>query len=338
MNAEEHSTPPPLKNDFVRSDKKLRQGKLMLLGGVVMLGAGVLGFLLVIFHQVDQVTQQLLCGGPMAAAVALLAGGWVLTRGPRRVTIEKEELVIEQGSRPLRLLWSKVGWATIKLGTSHQRSLVIYDSSGRKVASLSEAFEDFDLLVAAVKSRVADQNPTLVENIQMRKARKSALLMGGFAILMLAGAGWLVHTARQDQEAARLLQSDAIEGVAQIDRLFVAPNGINTRVEYTVTNEAGGSRNTEITPAYFAELTEADAKTVPVIYVPSDPSISRLQRGEIIEGGFMNSPKGQYMLSGLVAAMCLVFLGAAALQWKGLDLDLDSKTGKFSIKKFGEGE
>jgi len=29
--------------------------------------------------------------------------------------------------------------------------------------------------------------------------------------------------------------------------------------------------------------------------------------------------------------------GAAALQWRGWDIDLDSKTGKISIKRFGTG-
>ena len=130
-------------------------------------------------------------------AVVLFAGGWVLIRGARRVTIENEELVIEQGSRPLRLLWSKVGWATVKSGTGHQKSLLIYDSTGRKVASLSEAFEDFDLLVAEVKARVADQNPALAEDIQLRQARKSALLMGGFSILLLSLTGFFAHTAHR---------------------------------------------------------------------------------------------------------------------------------------------
>ena len=74
------------------------------------------------------------------------------------------------------------------------------------------------------------------------------------------------------------------------------------------------------------------------MFVPAEPAISRLQRGEVIDDDFMKSPVGGYGLSALAALMCIFFLGAAALQWKGWEIDMDSKTGKISIKRFGEGE
>ncbi len=62
----------------------------------------------------------------------------------------------------------------------------------------------------------------------------------------------------------------------------------------------------------------------------SNRAISRLQHGEIFDDDFMKSPAGGYGLSALAALMCIFFFGAAALQWKGWDIDLDSKTGKIS--------
>lgn len=49
------------------------------------------------------------------------------------------------------------------------------------------------------------------------------------------------------------------------------------------------------------------------------------------------SPIMMYGLSALVAAMSLLLFVGGALQWRGWDIDLDSKTGKLSIKRFGEG-
>jgi hypothetical protein len=39
----------------------------------------------------------------------------------------------------------------------------------------------------------------------------------------------------------------------------------------------------------------------------------------------------------MVGVVCLEFLAAGRLQWKGWDIDLDSKTRRLSIKRFGTG-
>jgi hypothetical protein len=38
-----------------------------------------------------------------------------------------------------------------------------------------------------------------------------------------------------------------------------------------------------------------------------------------------------------MVCICLFLLVGAGLQWNGWDIDLDSKTGKISIKRFGTG-
>ena len=191
-----------------------------------------------------------------------------------------------------------------------------------------------------MKSKVDAECSERSGDIRRRKARKSAVLMAGFASIMILVAAFIAWMTYEEQRTAKLLETDAIEGVATIDRLFVAPNGFTTRVEYSCANEAGetGSRNAEIEPAYHAELTAAGAQTIPVVFVPSEPAISRLRRGEIIEDDFLKTPVGGYGLAVLATVMCLGLLGVAALQWNGWDFGHDSKTGKFSIKRFGEGE
>jgi hypothetical protein len=43
-------------------------------------------------------------------------------------------------------------------------------------------------------------------------------------------------------------------------------------------------------------------------------------------------------LSCVLLAMCAVFMAVAAMQWFGWDIDLDSKTGRVSVKRFGTGQ
>lgn len=332
-----------IEEDFVfeRSEDQRRRGRWMLIAG---LGAGVLslvglGFSLV--SRVDQLTLHSISTFPMIVAVSLLSAGWSMCRGPECVVIDEEGFQIQENGKTTSYLWKETGWVTVD-GTSmsQQKCLVLFDTSGKRIASLSEAFEDFEDLVRIVKSKVADQPGSPGGEIQSRKARKSATWIGIFAIVLIGVSGSVAWMTWEEQRANRLLRSNSIPGEASIDRLFVAPNGVTTRVEYTVTTESGetGSRNAEVEPSYYAQLEREDAQTIPVRYVPSEPSISRLRTGEVRDEDFVKTPLGGYGLAGLTTLMGLGFLAAAVLQWMGWDIDMDSKTGKLSIKRFGEGD
>jgi hypothetical protein len=141
--------------------------------------------------------------------------------------------------------------------------------------------------------------------------------------------------AFEEKRTAKLLQEAGVPGEAEIVRRFVAPNGVTRRLEYRVTGVGGqtGTRNAEVTLAYWESL--EDAKTVPVIYVPQEPAVSRLVDGEVGSRDLSDSPAVMIGLSVGLIALCMVFLAAAAMQWYGWDNDLDRKTGKISIKRFG---
>ena len=312
----------------------------MMIGGVGLALLAIAGFLFAIFNRVDQLTLHFLSTAPMVLAFGLLGGGWSLRSGPYRVTLDDDGIEMESRDDTKRCRWSEIGWATLTAtGMGHRKQLLIYDTSGKQVAALTEAIENFDELAATVKSNVSEQQAPGSNEVQLRKARKSAIFMASVASAMLLLSGALAWITYEDQRSGELLRSSAVEGTATIDRLFLAPNGVTTRVEYTVENKAGetGSRNAELDPRYYQELEASDAHTIPVLYVENEPTISRLQDGEIVEQDFLRTPIGGYGLSGLVAVLCIGFLGVAALQWRGWDIDLDSKTGKMSIKRFGEG-
>ncbi|HUQ67925.1 MAG TPA: hypothetical protein VM165_00290, partial [Planctomycetaceae bacterium] len=75
----------------------------------------------------------------------------------------------------------------------------------------------------------------------------------------------------------------------------------------------------------------------PVKYVPTEPAVSRLITGEVVSKDLSESPAVMKGLSLVLGGLCLLFFIAAALQWYGWDIDLDSRSGKLSIKRFGTG-
>ena len=208
---------------FERSEIQLRRGKWMLLGGAGLACAAVLGFLLAVASRADQLAVHAMSTLPMIIAFGLLTGGWTLSRGPRSVSIDDAGLQIKEGGGAKRHPWIEIGWVTVTATATRQRRLVLYDRSGKKVASLSEAFQDFDDLTAIVKSKAADQLSATGPDIQLRKARKSAVFTASFASVMILAAAAVAWMTYREQRAASLLETDAVEGVATIDRLFVAP-------------------------------------------------------------------------------------------------------------------
>jgi hypothetical protein len=218
-----------------------------------------------------------------------------------------------------------------------RRQLTLYDTRGKAITSLSDALDDFDLLVEQVDAHIAKKVDATAPTIQKRKGRKSALITASIALVMIAVSIANLWMAFEQKRTAKLLQEAGIHGVAEVVRRFTAPNGITRRLEYRVSGVGGrtGTRNAEVTPAYWDSL--ENAKTVPVIYVPHEPAVSRLAEGEVESRDLADSPGFMIGLSVALIGLCVVFLVAAAIQWYGWDIDLDSKTGKISMKQFGTG-
>jgi hypothetical protein len=220
---------------------------------------------------------------------------------------------------------------------NQRRQLVVYDVDGKTLARISEAFDDFDQLTEIVKQRIEAKGDDTADRLQRRKSKRSALFLSGTAVGLLALAAVNLWMVQREQRARRLLAEAAVAGDAEIVRRFIAPNGVTTRLEYRITAPDGaqGTRNAEVSRAYWDSL--EGATTVPVTYVAADPSISRLTTGEVPDDDPTRKPGMMYGLCGVLALICLFLLAAAVLQWRGWDIDLDSKTGKISIKRFGTG-
>lgn len=320
---------------FLRRESATTNAALWLVAGIGALVFAIVGFAIALSADVGQLSLHAMTTLPALLGIGALTAAWSTARTPTQVAVGPQGLLIVGRRGRQSYTWDQIGWATITAGAlNHQRHLVIFDADGKRVAKLSEAFDDFDTMIELVKRRIADRGDDTAERIRRRKGKRSALIMAGVSIAMLAICGANVWIAYRQQRADRLLEEAAVPGEAEIVRRFLAPNGVTPRVEYRVTAPDGrtGTRNAEATRDYWDSLEEATS--VPVLYVPDEPQISRLAEGEPEN---KENPVVMYVLSAVLALLCLLFLVAAALQWRGWDIDLDSKTGKISIKRFGTG-
>ncbi|MAG93813.1 MAG: hypothetical protein CMJ48_08705 [Planctomycetaceae bacterium] len=323
---------------FLRSGSGSGKSAAYFVGGLLGIGAAVVGMSVAILGDVDQITLHMMTTLPTIMGVGALAAGWSIAHMPDQVSLGPEGLIVEAKRGRQELAWDDVGWAKVDAtAMGQQRQLIIYGTDGKKALAISSAFDDFDRLVDLVKDRVAAKQDGTAEQVQWKKARKTAWMLLGFGTFMACAAGGITWDTHSRERGKRLLAEVGREGEAKILRRFLAPNGVTPRLEYKVTGTNGrtSTRNAQLQRPVWDAL--ADSETVPVIYVAEEPDISRLVVGEAEKGDITDTPLGGYGLAAAGGAMSLFMLVAGLLAWYGWDIDLDSKTGKVSIKRFGEG-
>ncbi|HXY32615.1 MAG TPA: hypothetical protein VEI07_00220 [Planctomycetaceae bacterium] len=318
---------------FVYPSRRANHGVGYLIAGVVFCGVAVLGLLLAIKAQVDQLALQGLTTMPAIIGVMGLIAGWRALRNPREVRIGQRGIVLFCRNETRKCPWEEIAFAMTDIGFFRERRLRIYDASGHLMASLTDALEGFPDLVARVDERVAARTDDAGARIRLGKARRLGTVCGIFGLVFIAAGGFLAWQAREDARAKRLLRNSAVPGNAEIVERFIAPNGVTARLVYRVTSPDGlsATRNAEVERAVWDTL--KGQKTVPVIYVPDEPSISRLVVGERKESRQLEGYIGPILGS----AMGLFLIGMSILLWCGYGIDLDSKTGRISIKPYGTG-
>jgi hypothetical protein len=323
---------------FFRSGSAGTKASWWLAGGLVSLGLAVFGATVAMIGRVDQLSLTMMATVPAVIGVGALTVAWSLAKSPLQVAVGPRGLSIEGRSGRQHYTWDRIGWATVgTVSMTNRRQLVVYDTAGKTIATLSEAFDDFDTMADLVREHIAAKGDDTSERIRSGKAVRSALLCGTVGLLMLGGSGAMAWKTHRDQIAAQRLEEEAVPGEAEIVRRFLAPNGVTPRIEYRITTPDGrtATRNAEAFRSEWDRL--AGAKTVAVVYVPDDPAISRLAAGEPKERDVTSRPAVAYGVCVLGGVISLFLVAAGVLQWYGWDIDLDSKTGKLSIKRFGTG-
>lgn len=325
---------------FLRSDALARNAIWMIFGGAALLASGIVGFGLAIALNVDQISVHFMSTMPILAGLGLLWAGISVARAPNQVSVGPDGIKLEGNGRRQGFAWDQIGWASVGMpGMGGRRMLQIYDTQGKRLAAISDAFDNFDALVELVKARVEARPDDTASRLQIKKARRSSLICLVTGLLLMAASISIGGMTFYEQRAQRLLDERGVPGQGQIVRHFTAPNGVTRRIEYQVKADKrlSSKRNIEVEPKYWAEL--EGAATVPVMYVPEEPDISRLLYGEVIDKNDpANNPIFGYGLAGGGLLVSLVIFGAGLMQWFGWDIDLDSKSGALSIKRFGAGK
>ncbi len=259
---------------FPQKRSTVTRGGWWLAGGVVLIGLGLLNFLLAMFVRTSQLMLQLRTTLPILGGLAACLRGRTLLRAPREVRIGPDGLTIVSARDARHFPWSSLSWAHLDTELlTPQRCLVLYDPAGRRVARLSDAFDDFDQLAAAVKAEIGRKGTGQAARIQSRKARRTALICAASGTFLLAITALNAWSALADQRAARLLRESAVPGEATIVRRFVAPNGVTHRLEYQVITPSGGrsaTRNVEVERNYWRGL-EGQTR-VPVLFTKPLPT------------------------------------------------------------------
>lgn len=325
--------------DFVYELKKpigLRS-VFYIVGGAALLVVAAIAFLLGLLLPAEKQPFALFIASTVIPTLGALAAFGIaigLMRSPRRVTVGSSGLAVEGDDGTRRWTWNEIGWATIGMGAlSYQRQLTVFDTQGKRLVQLGTAFADFDDMAESIKAAVERTSPEAAKTVQARKARKTGLFMMLGAVLFFALAVFNAINAWNEQNAARRLADEGAEIEATIKRHYLY--NVTPRLEYEFTTPDGKTFTRDAMVQQDAWNSLEGATTVPVRYVPDDPDNNRLVGGEVVND--TGSPVTNLLLSAAVGMLSLFFLTIGVLQYCGWDIDLDSKTGKVSIQRFGAG-
>jgi hypothetical protein len=339
MSASEPVSIPEPEGIFQVRKQAASHAVLWLLGGIGLLGFAAFGFLIAMIGRVNQFSLHTMTTLPTILGLGAILAAWSKFRAPREVGVGPNGIRVDSGRQSRTYGWDQIGWSAVQTGgVGLQRSLRLYDVRGRTLVDLSDAIEDFDALAELIKRRIAAKGDPAAGRIQTSKAKRTATLAAVMGVVLLAACAALAWNTHTEIRAARLLEESAVPGQAQIERRFLAPNGITPRLIYRVTTDDGRSatHNAEVERRVWEKL--EGAQTVPVLYVPENPSISRLMIGEVKEPSSFQQPLIGYGLPIAGAVLAIFLLGAAAVLFSGWNIDLDSKTGRLSIKRYGTGK
>jgi hypothetical protein len=337
---DEEPTKPVAEFVYFRRPSTMTIAWLCFIGGIAMFMFAAIGFAAALIALVGQIELQFMVTGPTLVGVALVAASRHMARTPTQVTVGPDGICIDHDHKPREKFgWDQIAWAAIgNAGMLQQRQLLLYDRNGKTLAGLSDSFEDFKQLIKQVQRAVARKTDADAEQVRLKKARTSAVFLacGSVFLSVICVANFWMAT--ETERTNSLFDREATDGEAEIVRRFVAPNGVTKRLEYRVAGANGqtATRNVEVTDLYWDSLNEA--MTVPVRYVPGEPAVSRLVAGEVTSKDWSESPGMMKGLSLILGAFCLLGFLAAAMQWSGWDIDLNSQSGKISIKRFGTGQ
>lgn len=302
------------------------------LGGVGLIGVAIVGFVAALGIDRGPMMLHIMTSVPTLAAIGLLARGFSLRKLPSRIVVGPEVLEITTDGFASRYAWAEIGSAAkANVSISQKSCLRITDTAGKMIAQIDESFPEFQRLVTLVESHVDAKLDDTSVRLMARKAHRTGISTFVLGCVLATSAVFIALSAREEQRAEALLSAKGVPGEAEIVERLTAPDGKTRRIKYSI---AGSQvKNVEVHPVTWFLLEHA--QTVPVIYVPDEPDISRLEAGEVKRKDFKEFPGGEYVAAGLAGLMALFVFCYSPLAWMGYDVAFDGNTRIWKLKRYG---
>jgi hypothetical protein len=306
-------------------------------GGVGLLLVAGAGLYSAIHSRVGAFQLQLMANVPTLLAIGCFTVAWRGRRAPLEVVVTDQDVTVRRRSACETWALNELSMATVHSEPfTGRRRLNLFDRAGRRVAVIPDAIQPFDELVDILQQHVEARADDNTAAVRLRKSRRQAVMLAAAALLFGGLITTLIVIDRIEARDAKLLEEQGQPATAKMLRHFTAPDGVTRRIEYRVTDASGktGDHNVEVKQDVWSLMSRMTE--LPVVAVPGRPDVARLMFGEVKDDHGLSHPQKILLFSG-GGALCLFFVVAAVLNWRGIDLDLDSKTGKLSIKRFGQG-
>ena len=152
---------------FSRSESTRSTATWCLVGGIAAIGFAAVGFCLALVTRIGQFAMQSMTTVPTLLGIGLLAAARILSRTPTQVSVGSQGVCIDDRRGQRRYSWTDIGWAATGTSTmGFRQQLTLYDTRGKTIGSLSDAFEGFDTLVEQVQSHIARKADATAPTIQ----------------------------------------------------------------------------------------------------------------------------------------------------------------------------
>jgi hypothetical protein len=260
-----------------------------------------------------------------------------LLRSTTRVDVDDQGLTLHTSFTKRSVLWSEVARVEtdrveMPLVGVALDALVLRSTSGKRLARLTSQLGDFPDLVRRVEAAVQGATGATTGDARLRRSRPMAILMATMALFFVAAGGFVAIDSRMNQIRRQLLDDEGRQVAATVVKHYLWYE--TPRLEYQFSDRSGQSfqRDTAVKQALWARL--GVGSQVRVRYAGSHPDYNRLVQGDLETEEIINPQMG-YLIAGLGALMAALFAAFAVLRWHGIDIDFNTKTGKFRLVRLG---
>ena len=238
-----------------------------------------------------------LMGGLAVIPVMGITAAICLLKSPVRILLDDQKLTLQWLIRRKTFLWKEISEIQLKKADSSltgaftskkdapKERLLLLDHNSHKIAEIPASIKPFDVLVREIHNRTSLAKGTSTFNIDKQTSQEIAARGKKRIYLLILGIPFVALgvtmgiTSLVTEYNKRLLEKDGQIIQAAVTRHYIY--NITPRMEYTFVAPDGRtySKNVMVDRNYWDTVEKQE--TVPVKYLPTNPSKSKLTFGQI---------------------------------------------------------